>query len=286
MPDSFTTTVAFLFVTALVGAFARRRARDRCLMSFCDDAVVLETADDIIRGTLSVENTGLELVYPRARTNRDGHQEWSYLLYKFEYSSIHALARYHADLTPAGKTARERELRQTYHPTIFRRLRRQTWNTLKTVRDSVMELVDGVLSATKRAIPAGAVLTAQDKYVSQMKQDLAGSIGTSFEPLMEKYIGHRVVVDVIKDEGLRSLSGVLKDYTADFVEILDVDYGTTDGAGGRSADIVMPRRHAVVRHVGESRLDGLGQVTAIGAQGGPGRVEDVPMVLLSPVTHA
>ncbi len=30
-----------------------------------------------------------------------------------------------------------------------------------------------------------------------MKQDLASSIGTSFEPLVEKYIGRRVVIDVI-----------------------------------------------------------------------------------------
>ena len=251
MSDSFAITIAFLVVTALVGAFARRRARDRCLLSFSDDAVVLETADDVISGTLTVENTGLELVYPSVRTNSDGHQEASYLLYKFEYSSIHALARFHADLTAAGKTARERELRQTYHPTMLRRLRRQTWNTLKTVRDSVLELVDSILSATKRVTPARAVLTAQDKYVSKMKQDLAGSIGTAFEPLMEKYIGHRVVVEVIKGEGVLQLSGVLKDYTADFVELLDVNYRITDDQAGRNADVVISRRHAVVRHLGE-----------------------------------
>lgn len=265
MPDSFAITIAFLVLTALVGAFARRRARDRCLLSFCDDPVVLETADDLISGTLSVENTGLELVYPAVRTNCDGHHEASYLLYKFEYSSIYALARYHRDLTAAGKTARERELRQTYHPTMFRRLRRQTSNTLKTVRDSLMELVDSILSATKRVIPAGAVLTAQDKYVSKMKQDLAGSIGTSFEPLMEKYIGHRVVVQVIRGESMQRLSGVLKDYTADFVEILDVDYRTPEDRADRNADVVMSRRHAVVRHLGESRpneVDGVGAVAS------------------------
>jgi hypothetical protein len=251
MTNSFAITIAFLVVTALVGAFARRRSRDRCLLSFADDAVVLETADDLIAGTLNVENTGLELVYPSARTNGEGYQEASYLLYKFEYSSIHALARYLEDLTEAGKTARERELRQTYHPTMFRRLRRRTWNTLKTVRDSLLELVDSLLNATKRVIPAGAALAAQDKYLSKMKQDLAGSIGTSFEPLMEKYIGHRVVLEVIKGESIERLSGVLRDYTADFVEILDVKYRSTQDPAGRDADVVMSRRHAVVRHLGE-----------------------------------
>ena len=158
-------------------------------MSCSGDTVVLETTDKVISGRLVVEHTGLEFVYPNVCVNSNDHKEASYLLYKFEYASIHALIRYHAQLSEEGKTAREKELRDTYHPTIAKRLRQNTWNTLKTVKDSMLELMDRMLSAAKKATPAGAVLTAQDKYVSKMKQDLAGSIGTSFEPLVEKYIG-------------------------------------------------------------------------------------------------
>ena len=170
---------------------------------------------------------------------------------RVEYSSIDALVRYHAHLDEAGKTAREQELRDTYHPTTFKRLKRATWNTLKTVRDSLLEFIDRILSAAKRATPAGAVLTAQDKYVSKMKQDLAGSIGTSFEPLVEKYIGQRVVVDVINGEEVLQRSGILKDYTAEFIEILDVDYQTTNDQPGQKADVVISRTYGVVRHLGE-----------------------------------
>ena len=116
MSTTFAITVIFVVLTTVVGAFVRRRARDRCLLSFSDDAVVLETADEVISGRLTVESTGLELVYPSVRTNSHGHREASYLLYKFEYSSIHALVRYHAHLDEAGKTARAQELRDTYHP--------------------------------------------------------------------------------------------------------------------------------------------------------------------------
>ena len=97
--------------------------------------------------------------------------------------------------------------------------------------------MDSILSVAKKATPAGAVLTAQDRYVSKMKQDLAGSIGTSFEPLVEKYIGHRVVVDVIRGEEVLPYSGVLKDYTAEFIETLDVDYRTTDDQSEQKADL-------------------------------------------------
>ena len=251
MSDTFAITVAFLVLTTIVAAFVRRRARDRCLMSFSGDAVVLETAEKVISGRLTVENTGLEFVYPTVRITSKGHQEATYLLYKFEYANIHALVRYHAHLSEEAKTAREKELRDTYHPTMFRRLKRKTSNALKTVRDSVLEVIDGMLSAAKKATPAGAVLTAQDKYVSRMKQDLASSVGTSFEPLVEKYIGRWVVIDVIRGEEVLQYSGVLKDYTAEFIEILDVDYRTTDDQSNQQAVVVVSRKYGVVRHLGE-----------------------------------
>ena len=211
-------------------------------MNFSGDAVVLETADKVISGRLVVENTGLEFIYPSVRINSNDHKEASCLLYKFEYAHIHVLVRYHAQLSAEGKTSREQELRDTYHPTVVRRLKRQTWNTLKTVRDSILELMDRLLSAAKKTTPGGAVLTAQEKYVSKMKQDLVGSIATSFEPLMEKYIGHRVVIDVIRGEDLLQYSGVLKDYTAEFIEILDVDYRTTNDQPDEKADVVVSRK--------------------------------------------
>ena len=58
MSDTFAITVAFFVLTSIVAAFVRRRARDRCLMSFSGDAVVLETAEKVISGRLTVENTG------------------------------------------------------------------------------------------------------------------------------------------------------------------------------------------------------------------------------------
>ena len=50
----------------------------------------------------------MEFVYPTVRITSQGHQEATYLLYKFEYANIHALVRYHAHLSEEAKTAPRR----------------------------------------------------------------------------------------------------------------------------------------------------------------------------------
>jgi hypothetical protein len=114
-----------------------------------------------------------------------------------------------------------------------------------------VEVVNLLISQAKKATPAGKVLTSQDKYVSQMKQELMASAGTSFEPLLEKYIGHKVVLEMIKGDKILEYCGVLKEYTAEFIEIMDVNYAAQLGQPTRKADLVIPRKHGLVRHLAE-----------------------------------
>jgi len=255
VPDTFAVTVVFIVLAGFVAAFVRKRSRDKCLKDFSANMVTLEeTSGEEICGELNVENTGLEFVYPNKQTGKQGQEETSYILYKYEYPRIAALIRYHNQLSERNKKERERELERTYHPTVLRRLKRRTVNVFKTVRDSVMEVMNMLISQAKRGGAGGAggaVLTSQDKYVSQMKQELVGSVGTSFEPLLERYIGHKVVLELMKGEKMFEYCGVLKEYTAEFVEVMDVDYKTEEGQRGRKADLVVLRKYGVVRHLGE-----------------------------------
>ncbi|UCF42809.1 MAG: hypothetical protein JSV99_09500 [Planctomycetota bacterium] len=251
MPDALTITIIFIVLAALVGAFVRRLRRDKCLTDFSKNMVMLEeTNGKTSWGKLRVENTGLELIYPERHQDQDGHEEASYILYKFEYPNIQALVRYHDQLSEAHKKARQKELKRTYHPGLLRRLRRRILNVFKTVRDSVIEVLNIAMTAAKKASPAAGVLTGQDKYVSQMKQELMGSVGTSYEPLLERYIGIKVVLELIRGDKVFEYCGVLKEYTADFVEIMDVDYKPAEQPG-RKVDLVVPRKYGVVRHLGE-----------------------------------
>jgi len=252
MPDTFAITIIFIVLATVIAAFIRRRRKDKCLKDFSNYMVTLEKTDaKAIWGKLSVENTGLELIYPERHIDEDGHDETSYILYKYEYPNIAALIRYHDELSESGKKKREKELKRTYHPGMLQRLKRKIQNIFKTVRDSVMEVVNILISQAKRATPAGAVLTSQDKYISQVKQELMDSVGTSYEPLLERYIGNRVVLELIKGDKIFEYCGVLKDYTAEFVEIMDVNYRVKDEEPARTADLVVLRKYGIVRHLGE-----------------------------------
>ena len=251
--DSATAiTILFIIFAAGVAAFVRKRSRDKCLRDFERNRVTLqEKSGKTIWGTLRVENTGLEFIYPEKHKDQQGHEEASYILYKYEYPDIQAVIRFHDDLSEHNKKAREKELKRTYHPGPWRREKRRILNVFRTIRDSVVEIINLLISQAKKATPAGKVLTSQDKYVSQMKQELVGAAGTSFEPLLERYIGHKVVLEIIKADKVFEYCGVLKEYTAEFIEIMDVDYAVNENQPIRKADLVVPRKHGLIRHLAE-----------------------------------
>ncbi len=252
MPDTFAITIVSIIIFTIVGAFIRGRIRDKCLKDFSEDLVTLEeTTGKIIWGKLSVENTGLELVYLTKHKDKSGHDETSYILYKHEYPNLQALIRYHDELNEERKKKREEELKRAYHPTALRRFKRRIQNFFKTARDSVMDVMNLLIGQVKRTTPAGAMLTSQDKYISQTKQELMGSVGTSFEPLLERHIGKRVVLELAKGDKIFEYPGVLKDYTAEFIEVMDVGYRIKEDQPTRKADLVIPRKYGLIRHLGE-----------------------------------
>jgi len=251
--DSATAlTIIFIILAAGIGAFVRKRSRDKCLRDFERNMVTLEQkSGKTIWGKLRVENTGLEFVYPEKHIDDEGHDETSYILYKYEYPDIAVVIRFHDELSEQNKRARDKELKRTYHPGPWRRLKRRILNVFRTVRDSVVEIINLLISQAKKATPAGKVLSSQDKYVSQMKQELMASAGTSFEPLLERYIGHKVVLEMAKGDKMFEYCGVLKEYTAEFIEIMDVNYAAKPGLPTRTADLVVPRKYGLIRHLAE-----------------------------------
>jgi hypothetical protein len=120
-----------------------------------------------------------------------------------------------------------------------------------TIRFSILFLSFVVLSLEKKTTGGGTLLNTQDKYISQMKNEVIGSADTSYEPLLEKYIGHRVITEFLHNDQPVELTGVLKDYTAEFIAMLDVQYWTGKEDEREKADIILPRKRAIVRHLAE-----------------------------------
>jgi hypothetical protein len=252
MPDPFTVTLISIVLVTMIAAFIKGRTRDKCLKDFSKNRINLElTSGKTVFGTLRVEATGLELEYDSPHRDEQGHSETSYLLYKNEYPTIQALIRFHNELSEKNKKKRARQLKGTYHPGFFRRLKRKIANIFRTLKDSVMEVVNLFMGQMKRGGRVGAVLTTQDKYVSKLKQDLMGSVTASFEPLLEKHIGKTVVLEMIRGDQAIELSCVLRDYTADFIEVMDADYGAGPDTPSVKADLVVPRTRGIIRHLGE-----------------------------------
>jgi hypothetical protein len=67
------------------------------------------------------------------------------------------------------------------------------------------------------------------------------SAGTSFEPLLERYIGHKVVLELAKGDKIFEYCGVLKEYTAEFIEIMDVNYASKLGQPARNESFIFPK---------------------------------------------
>ncbi|MFH1360957.1 MAG: hypothetical protein ABIJ41_08025 [Candidatus Omnitrophota bacterium] len=252
MQDTFAITIIFIICSAFIAAFIKGRSKDKCLVEFSGDRVTLEqTSGKTIWGKLIVETTGLEMIYPKAHKDQDGHDETSYILYKGEYPTIQAIIRYHEDLDEKRRLKRDNELKKTYHPNFYRRAKRKMLNLFKTVRDSMMDVVNMVIDLAKKRTPAGALMTSQDKYVSQVKQEMIGFVGTSYEPLLERHIGAKVVLEVNKNGKKYEFVGILKDYTADYIELMDVNYRLSQESPPKKADVVVPRQYTFVRHLGE-----------------------------------
>lgn len=250
--NPFVLTVVFIFLSGIVAALIKGRKRDKCLKAFSNFMITLEdTGGKYIWGKLRVEATGMEITYEQSHTDADGHVESSYMMYKYEYGNLASLIRYHNRLSEEGRKRRDAELKRTYHPSWWRRGWRKLMNIFRTIRDSIMEVSNVMLAQAKKTTTAGGMLSTQDKYVSQMKNEMIGSVDTAYEPLLEKYIGHRVVAEFLHKDQPVELPGVLKDYTAEFIELLDVQYWANGGEEKKKADIILPRKRAVIRHLAE-----------------------------------
>jgi len=252
MPDTFAITVLFIILSAVIGAFIRGRSKDKCLKNFDGNVITVVGNDgETSAGTLSVESTGFELEYRKPEEKRGVYVETSRIIYKNEYGLIQTIIRFHDELSEKEKIRRNKNLKKTYHPNIFRRTGRKIRNFFSTVKDSLMEVINMVIGSAEKMNKFGGVISSQNKYISQMKQGVVETVSTSFEPLLEKHIGKKVVVELRKGENVIKYTGILKDYTSLFIEIMDVASKKTKEGPPKTADLLIPRALGRVRHLGE-----------------------------------
>ncbi|MFA6637139.1 MAG: hypothetical protein WCV56_08600 [Candidatus Omnitrophota bacterium] len=251
--DSVSITIIFIVLSAFAGVFLAGRLRDGCLLDWSGDIVhVVFNDGKVVWGVLSLEATGFELVYEKDHFDeKDAHIERSFIVYKGEYSGIRHIVRYAGDLN--GKKSKERHkfLNKGKHRKRISRLKRNIRNFFATVRDSLMEVINLFMGKAKAQSPAKNVLAAQDRYISRIKDTAFSALPNSFEPLLERHLGKYVILEFLEESKVVECRGMLKDYTRDFIEILDMDYPIGQSEKSKKADIIFPRSASVIRHLGK-----------------------------------
>jgi len=201
-------------------------------------------------GRLMVYSTGLEFCYKEDHRDKAGHIETSSILYKQEYDKIWVFFRFHDELSPEIQERRLRQLQKSFHPGLSRRIARSIRNLMVNLKDALTDITGAVLSAVSTTSPAAKVLSSQQKQLTKAQADLAGYAGTAYDPILEKHIGKRVVLEITTPSNVvEEHVGILKEYSSDFLEVMGVNYKDEDRV--RDCDMIIPRSHSFIRHSNE-----------------------------------
>ncbi len=210
-----------IFIAAFVGMVLRYRTRDACLKAFQGFLVTLEWPDGRQAwGELGVFHNAVELVYLTPHPS-GAHQETSFILYESQFAQIYALRRFHDELSEKNQARREKDIQRSYNPNLFRRTRRRMRNFFNLTRDAFSQALSLFIGQAKKTT-SSVLLKTQDARIASTAKQILGTGGAAYEPILEKYIGSRVVLEVTHDGKSREYCGILKEYTGDFLFILDM----------------------------------------------------------------
>jgi hypothetical protein len=226
--DSTLVIVLFVLVIATILAMMQTRRRDKCLRHFAGYHLTLAEKDgNLAWGRTEVFPTGLEVGYATPVRAPAGHSEHSYIFYKEQFAAMDGLYRYVAGLPEDQQRRRAEVIRQTVDPATIRLVGRKIRNWLGMIRDAILQVVTVLIGAAKTRAPASAVLSTQEQSIRALSSEIIGHAGNVYDPLLERHLYRQVVVELTRAGRKRSFCGWLKDYSSEFVEVLDavVNYG-------------------------------------------------------------
>ena len=224
--NPFAASMIVLVIVTVIGTIISRQVRDRCTRDFEGYPVTLELKDGTVyHGELDVEKTGLEFIYEKT-TPQDVLMKTSFIIYKPEYGTIHALIRHIDTLNEEQRKARQKAADRAYHPGIFRRTWRAVRNLSVGLKDSIMEGFNLSMGRMKSIQASAPVMKSSGGYISKVgKQTIGSAADISYDPLLEKQIGLRVVLKVPQDAAVQNeCLGTFREYTKDFFALMDLDY--------------------------------------------------------------
>lgn len=223
MDNILIITIAGIFLAAFVASMIRYRTVDKCLKDFQGYLVSLDFKNgDRSWGKLRTFHNGMELEYLSPHLDSSGaHFETSFIVYQSQYSQLRCIERHHDELSPENQARREKVLRETYHPGFFKRIQRRIRNLFNLLRDAFGQALSVLMGSMKKTT-GSAILKTNDSRIQDTAKQLMGSTSAAYEPILERHIGNRVVMEFERDGKMVEHCGVLKDYSDAFITLLDV----------------------------------------------------------------
>jgi hypothetical protein len=256
MPPWLTLTITILvvFITSMVATILQRRALDPCLKKMRNCLVYCQLKSERwIWGSLQVYSKSLEFVYPTPNQDQAGHQELSYLLFEDMLPQVHIVLRPLPKENTMEYRLWRKELDKMISPSFWLNIRRSFRNFWNTVRDAFSQSIGIVITQLRSRNPAAMLAQADQKLVST-SQMLAGYGNNAYEPILEKYLGKEVVIEILSREKWVEHVGILEEYSEKYILIRNITPNSElvlppGLAIHAKIDVIFPRAHSVVRHL-------------------------------------
>jgi len=229
LDNLFAISILFIFLGAIIGAVLNARRRDRVLKDFSDYHVTAVLQDGRrVWGKFRTFPNGIEFRYRQPYRNPIGNVHNSFILYQTEYPAVRAVLRLASDLSPENRERRLDDLVRYYNPTIMRRFWRWSRKQFSILRDAFMKSFSLLIGQAKKVAHtssmAGAVLTTQDKQLTEIGSTVISSVNLMNDPILEGYIGRWCVAETKEGDGWREIPGILKEYSTDWIELLEASW--------------------------------------------------------------
>ncbi len=233
LDDLFWATVVLIFVVTLAAALVRRLRRDRCLRLMHDFHVtVLTPGRTALWGDMMVFSNGAHLVFDSALAGAGGDAKTGALLYQDEIAQAVAVCRTVWGLTTEELAERQRQIRRSIDPPLWRRTGRAVGNFLNLVRDAVVNTLSLLAGRVTGRSPWATAVKGQTGRITELGGSLVDVVANAYEPLLERLIGKPVVLELHLPDGapvaVMEFAGYLVDYNATFVAVFNPQHEETD----------------------------------------------------------
>ncbi len=244
MSNLLAFSIVLIFIFALAGSYVRHRQLDRVLRELVGFHVTVQMQAERIWGKFKLYSNALELLFSQVYTNHRGTDLTSFIVFNEQMIAVQAIFRYHDELTPQNQQRRLAQIERARNPSWWRRVKRSLRNFMVAFKEAISESI-GMMASRVQQQTTMALLKGADGKLKNMGNDLLDMAGNAaYDPVLEHYMFSRVVFENTDLAGNKvEYAGILEEYSAAWVSILDCYLNTEDELSLSGASRLMNQRN-------------------------------------------